>query len=206
LRPPARASALIAIAVSCAASGFALAAENGSGQPSSFLDFLGKVINFMVLFGALGYFLRKPLAKFLADKVDFVRSGLTNAEKTALESQAKLQAVKARTGTLESEIEGMKAKAGADGRAEKDRILQAARQEAARLKMFSEQEIDSQVRASVRHLKEYAAEKALALALDRLAARLTPESHSRLIDASIDKLAEVHAERNSRPALRPRTH
>lgn len=206
MRPPTRASVLAAVVIMIAASALVLAAEEGPAKPSASADFLGKVINFVILFGALGYVLRKPLRKFLTDQVELVRSGLRHAEETALEAQAKLRSIEERAGTLEAEIEDMKGKAEADGRTEKDRIIGAARREAARLQMFSEQEIEAQVRASIRQLKEYSADKAMALALDRLGARLTPEAQSRLIDASIEKLAEVHEETSSRPALRPRTH
>lgn len=206
MRLPKRALALLAVFVILAASGFVQAAEKGPARHSSSADFLGKVINFVLLFGTLGYILRKPLGKFLADRVALVRSGLKNAEETALQAQAKLRSIEDRTGTLESEVEAMETKAETDGRTEMDRIMQAARREAARLQEFSEQEIEAQVRAGVRQLKEYAADKALALALDRVRAKLTPDAQSRLVDASIEKLAEVHEKRDSRPALRPRTH
>jgi F-type H+-transporting ATPase subunit b len=206
LSPRKRVSALFALVLFLSAFGLGMAAEEGAAGSSGAKDFVGKVVNFVLLFGGLAYLLRKPLAKFVADKAELIRSGLKKAEAAAEEARAKLQGIEARAASLASEIEAMRQKAEADGRAEKERILEAARREAARLKEFSEQEIEAEVRAGVRRLKEYATDKALALALDRVRGRLDPEAQGRLVDASIDKLAKVHEERHPGPTVRPRTH
>ncbi len=207
MSPRTRVAALVALVLFLTAFGTALAAEEGaSGSSSATKDFLGKVVNFVLLFGSLAFILRKPLAKFLADKTELIRSGLKSSETAAREAQAKLQGIESRAAALASEIEALKTKAEADGRAEKERILEAARREAARLKEFSEQEIEAEVRAGVRSLKEYATDKALALALDRLRGRLDARAQGRLIDVSIEKLAKVHEERHPGPAVRPRSH
>lgn len=203
---PRRASLVLAAVLLLAAWGFAAAADEAPADASSSRDFLGKVVNFVILFGALGYILRKPLAQFLAGRVEKTRASLKNAEDAALEAEARLSSIEARTGTLESEIEAMRQRAEADGLAQKERIMRAARDEAARLRQFAEQEIEAQVRAGVRQLKEYATDKAMALALDRLKTKLTPEAQARLLDASIAKLAEAHEEQHPGPTLRPRTH
>ena len=201
-----RFAAVLALVLFFASFGLALAAEEGAAGSSATKDFLGKVVNFVLLFGALAFILRKPLAKFISDKAELIRSGLKRSEAAAEEAKAKLQGIEARAASLAAEIEAMKVKAGADGRAEKERILEAARHEADRLKAFSEQEIDGEVRAGIRRLKEYATDKALALALDRLRGRLDAGGQARLIDASIEKLAKVHEERHPGPAVRPRSH
>lgn len=179
--------------------------ENGSGSRAA-MDFIGKVVNFVVLFGGLAFFLRKPLKKYLTDRMDAVRLGLREAEDSSREAQAKLRSIEERAGRLQSDIDEIQAKARAAGQAEKERILQAARREADRLRDFSRQEVDALVRADIRQLKEYASDKAIALALERIRAGLTAEAHGRLIDTAIERLAEMHEKRDSDSALRPRAH
>ena len=182
------------------------ASEGSGGGAGGRLDFIGKVVNFIVLFGGLAFLLRKPLTKMLADRTESVRLGLVEAERSNREAQTRLREVEARAGRLEDEIDGMKTQARAAGEAEKDRILRAARQEAERLKTFSEQEVEALVRSGLRQLREYASDKALALALERIQGGLTAELHGRLIDTAIERLAEVYEKRDPDPSLRPRTH
>ncbi len=206
MRVPIRSFVVLAGLVLLLASGLGWAAEEETSGRSASADFLGKVVNFVILFGALGYILRKPLKKFLDDRVAKTRSNLKTAEDDALEARSKLKSIEERALALGPEIEALRERAEADGLAEKARILKAAEAEAARLKGFSEQEIEALVRAGIRELKEYAGDKAISLALERVRDRLTPESQSRLVDASIDKLAQAYEEKHPDPALRPRTH
>ncbi len=206
MSPRKRLAILLAVVLFLAVSVAAPAAEEGASGSSATKDFLGKVVNFVLLFGALAYVLRKPLAKFIADKTELIRTGLKNSETAAAEAAAKLKGIEARAASLASEIEALKKKAEADGRADKERILEAARREGDRLKQFSEQEIEAEVRAGVRRLKEYATDKALSLALDRIRDRLDAGAQARLIDASIEKLAKVHEERHPGPTVRSRSH
>jgi F0F1-type ATP synthase membrane subunit b/b' len=78
------------------------------------------------------------------------------------------------------------------------RIALAAAAEAERLKKLTRQELDEQVRRGVIGLKAYAAEKATALARERIRARLTPATQSALIDRSLDRLSRLHEESGSR--------
>jgi len=184
----------------------AMGSEEAAGESGSSMDFIGKIVNFVILFGGLAFVLRKPLGKFLAQRTEAVRLGLEAASGSRSGAQAKLREVEERAGRLQSEIDEIRAKARAAGEAEKEKILAAARQEAARLKDFSRQEVDALVRADVRQLREYAADKAIALALERVRASLTAEAQSRLIDAAIDRLSKIHEKRDTGPTLRPRAH
>ncbi|MEN6559369.1 MAG: ATP synthase F0 subunit B [Acidobacteriota bacterium] len=163
-----------------------------SAGGSAAMDFLGKVVNFLLLFGTLGYILRKPvkamLIKRTADAGESIRAaaaGRTEAEAREAESQAKLAG-------LEGEVRGLKAAAEEEGKREAARISRAAAEEADRLKKITRQELDEQARRGVGELKTYAAARAAEIARERIRRRLTPEAHSALIDKSIDKLSEIH--------------
>jgi F-type H+-transporting ATPase subunit b len=170
-----------------------------SAEVSATADFLGKVFNFVLLFGGLGYLLRKPikamLTKRTADVGETIRSaanGRTASEALAEESQSKLAG-------LEGEVNQLKAAAEAEGKRETGRIAQAAAEEAERLKKFTRQELDEQARRGVGELKAYAAARAAEIARERIRRRLTPEAHAALIDKSIDKLSKIHAKPDPRP-------
>lgn len=168
------------------------ASTEEAGRPSAAMDFLGKVVNALVLFGGLTFVMRKPVKAMLAkrtvdvgESLRLARAGRTQAEAGSEESKAKLAG-------LEGEIRALKAEAEAQARREAERIARAAAAEAERLKKFTRQELDEQVRQSVGELKAYAAARAAAIARERIRRRLTPEAQSALIDKSIDRLSKLH--------------
>lgn len=163
-----------------------------SSPSSALMDFLGKLVNVLILFGGLTFVLRKPVKAMLAKKTLDVGEAIRLAEAGRTEAEAKSAESKAKMAGLEGEVRALKAAAEADGRREAERISRAAAEEAARLKKFTRQELDEQVRRSVTELKAYAAARATAIARERIRKRLTPEAHAALIDKSIDRLAKLH--------------
>jgi F-type H+-transporting ATPase subunit b len=165
-----------------------------SGEISASVDFLGKVVNALVLFGGLTFVLRKPLKAMLAKRTADVGESIRSAETGRTEAESKSVASKAKLAGLESEVRGLKAEAEAAGQRETERISRAAADEAERLKKFTRQELDEQVRRSVGELKTYAVARATDIARERIRRRLTPEAQSTLIDKSIDRLSKLHEE------------
>jgi F-type H+-transporting ATPase subunit b len=171
---------------------------------SNFKDFIGKTINFIVLFGGLAYFLFKPIRNFLQKRSQDIEKGLKEAEDAQREAELKLREAKARLATLENEIEKIKKEAEIEGRKERERIIQLTQQEAERIKYFAKQEIEMLMRAGIQDLKEYTAELASALAEERIKKKMSPEDQSFLIDKSIEKLDELYEKSNSRKKIHSR--
>lgn len=172
-------------------------AEEGA-HASGTMDFLGKVFNFVLLFGALFLILRKPVRSMLAKRTADVGDSIAQAETGRTEAEARAAGSRAKAAGLAGQVLALKAEAEAEGKRETERIAQAAREEAERLKKLTRQELEGQVRQSVGELKAYAAAKATALARERILRRLTPEAQSALIDKSIDRLSRLHEESAAR--------
>ncbi len=180
---------LLAVPLALAATG-----EEGSTHPSAAMDFLGKVVNFLVLFGALVFVLRKPVKALLAKRTADVGETIRKAGADRTESESRAETSREKLAGLEGEVRALKAAAEEEGRREADRIARAAREEAERLKKLTRQELDEQVRLGVRELKTYAAARATELARERIRKRLTPELQAALIEQSIDSLSRLHEE------------
>lgn len=163
-----------------------------SGHASATLDFLSKVINFLILFGGLAFVARKPVKAMLAKRTADVGENIRQAETGRTEAEARAESSRAKAAGLEDEVRGLKADADEAGHREAERIARAATEEAERLKKFTRQELEEQTRRSVGELKAYAAAKATDLARERIKKRLTPEIQAALIDKSIDKLSQLH--------------
>lgn len=171
----------------------AASSEEGA-HPSALMDFLGKVVNFLILFGGLFFVLRKPVGALLAKRTDDVGAGLRKAETDRTDAEARAEGSRAKLAGLGAEVDALKSAAEAEGRRETERIARAAGAEAERLKKLTRQELDEQVRRSVRELKVYAAARATELARERIIRRMTADRQAALIEQSIDSLARIHEE------------
>ncbi len=168
------------------------AAESGSS------GMLGKVINFVILFGGLAYFLAKPLMGFLAKRTSDIRASLEGAKAAREDAERRLAETQARLATLEDEAARMKSAAEEDGRRARDGIRDVAEKEAERVRAFAAQEIDLRVKAGIQELKDRTIELSAELAAARMKARIDAVGQAGLIDRSIDELEQFHEKSDPR--------
>ena len=166
--------------------------EEEASHGSSLVGYLGKVLNFLVLFGGLGFFLRKPLKNFLERRGQEIDSTIKEAKKERAENEKNYKHALVRLQKLQKELEEIRKDAEEEGQKRKKFILQSAEKEAERIKNFARQEIEMFCLSKVRALKVYTAELATELAETNIKAKMTPERQSLLIDLSIDKLEDFY--------------
>jgi F-type H+-transporting ATPase subunit b len=175
--------------------GFARSEES---HVSPLTDLLGKTINFIILFGGLGFLLAKPLRKYLAEIGLSVEKTIQETEKAKADSEQRLGSLQERMRSLEQEVRKIKSEGEEAGQKERERVLALARQESEKIRSFAGQEIEALSLSARTELKRYAAEVAVSLARADIERRLTPELHSRLIDESISRLEELHERPDTR--------
>ena len=165
---------------------------------SPLTDLLGKTVNFVILFGGLGFLLAKPLRKFLAEIGLSVEKTIQETWRAKTDSERKLELFQERMESLEQEVRKIKGEGEEAGGREKERILALARQESEKVKSFAAQEIEALSQSAQAELREHAAEMAVSLARANIERRLTPELHSHFIDESIRRLEGLHEKPDSR--------
>jgi len=168
------------------------------GHVSATMDFLGKLVNFLILFGGLAFVMRKPVKAMLAKRTVDVAETIRQAEAARAGAETRAGESRAKVAGLEEEVRGLKTAAEEEARRQTERIARAAAEEAERLKKFTRQELEEQVRRGVLELKSFAAARATDLARERIRKRLTPEAQAALIDKSIDRLTDLHEKPFSR--------
>jgi len=164
----------------------------GAGHGKASLDFAGRVINFVVLFGGLIYLLRKPLKAYFDQRVRDTAASLSSAEEGRREAEEKFRQSQSRLAELAVEVDLMKRQAEEAAREELERIFVAGIEEAERIRALTAQEIELQLKAGIKELSAFAIEHAVVQAEARLRRRLRAEDQARLIDRSIERLAEIH--------------
>jgi F-type H+-transporting ATPase subunit b len=163
--------------------------REAAGNP---LDFAGRVVNFLVLAGGLGFLLFKPLRSFLARQGKNVATALAEAEEARREAGRKYEAARGKLAGLDREARELRERAGEEARRERERIARLAAADAERVKRMTREEVELQRRAALKELRAHAAERLVALAEERLRRSLTAEDQARLVDASIERLSVMH--------------
>lgn len=158
------------------------------------LDFIAKVINFIVLFGGLTFVLYKPVRKFLGERREAIKDSIHKARDMKKQAETELSEVSQRLVTIKVEVEKIRSDAEKEGLEEKKQIISAARKEVERLKNLTSEEISFLTNTAVKELTEYTAGLAVSQAAERIKERLTPKIHAGLIDRSIERLDKINEE------------
>jgi len=177
---------------------FLCMSPENTGHTSNSGEFLGKVVNFTVLFGGLFLLLRKPIKNYLDERSKKTDLSIKEAVEARKGSEKKLKGAMGRLEEIYEEVKKMKEEAESEGKKQKEDIIESARQEAQRLKELTKQEIDSLYASGIKELRVYAAEITTKAAADRIRKRMTPELQSAIIDKSIERLDELYEDTDSR--------
>jgi F0F1-type ATP synthase membrane subunit b/b' len=169
--------------------------EETHGSPLT--DILGKTVNFIILFGGLGFLLAKPLRRFLEEAGLAVEKTIQKTKGARKDAEQKLDALKERMQGLESEARKIREDGRESGKHDSDRLLSKARLEIDKIKSLTELEISMHAQAAQAELREYAAELAVSRAETNIKRRMTPELHARLIDDSIRQLDKLNDKAHS---------
>ncbi len=160
--------------------------EEGEGRERR--ELIYKIVNFVILFGALFYLLRKPAADFFAGRSAAIRKSLEEGSKALEASQAQLHAVEEKLQRLEDEIEAFKSQAAHETELERARLRQAASEEAEKILAAARDQIELAVRSAQLELKAYTAQQALALAEEMIRQRLDDAGRQRLVSQFVTNL------------------
>ena len=166
-------------------------AEAAHGSEHAVRDTIARLFNFAVLVGALVYFLKAPIAGYLAGRSAQIRQDLVTAAETRKTATAALEEIHQKLAALPAELAALKVRGEEDVRAEKARIAQAAAGERQRLLDHTHREIDMRLRMARRDLTEHAAQLAVAVAHERIVRTITPEDQLRLVDRYASQLQEA---------------
>jgi F-type H+-transporting ATPase subunit b len=156
--------------------------EGEEARDEGWMPTIAKAVNFVLLIGVLGYFLRAPVAAYLNGRIGKVREDLVTAAQTREAATRALAEIDARLKALPGEIETLRQRGAEDLVAERARIEQAAEAERQRLLEHTRREIDMHMRVARRELLELTANLAVGIASDRIKRSITPDDQARMVD------------------------
>jgi F-type H+-transporting ATPase subunit b len=136
------------------------------------------ILNFAVIFFAIGGLLRKMLPGYFNGRTATIQKGIEEARKMSEDARRRLADVEGRLSRLDTEIAGMKQEADENAKAEEQR----------RIVISAEQEIEMAANTARRELKSYVAELAVELAEKKI--RVTKDADEALVRAFTAQLGK----------------
>lgn len=164
-------------------------AHGGGGIPWG--EVLKQAINLAILAGVLGYFLRKPVSSFLAQRSELLRKSIEDAADARKEAAEKLSAVEVRMAKLSDEIAQMNARMDAEAGAEVEKIRKAYAAEIAGIQAQAEFSGQQELKKAREELRREASELATRAAEELVRRTLTPEDQERLVRENIQKIEAI---------------
>jgi F-type H+-transporting ATPase subunit b len=171
--------------------GVALASSGGGGgvAPKGWMATdTYKVLNFLVLAGALFYIARKPVAQFFSSRVKDIQSQLLDLEQKKSDAQRTLAEYEDKIADLSKESEKIVQDYVRQGEEAKKRILAEAEAQAIKLEESAKRNIEQEFKAAKVKLQQEIAEKALAQAELLVTASISSDDQDRLVDEYLDKV------------------
>ena len=164
-------------------------ASEDHGNP--LLTMFAKLFNFAVLVGALVYFLRAPIAGYLASRDTQIRQELVTAAEMRTAATAQLAEIDRKMAALPAELDALRVQGAEDVKAEQARIAAAAVHERERLLDQTRREIETRLRVAKRELTEHAAQLSVQVAEERIRRSITPDDPIRLVDRYAAQLRDA---------------
>jgi F-type H+-transporting ATPase subunit b len=158
------------------------------GHGESALAVVWKWGNFLILFGGLGWYLRKPLKDFLESRTRSIQEGLANGRLAKEMAAKQLSEIESRLAHVDEEIRAFKTQALSEAEEERSRILESAKVEARKILELAQREIDGIKKSARLELKSHIAELAVRLAEERLQKSVGSEENRRLVLQFLDSL------------------
>ena len=148
-------------------------------------------INLLLLVGLLVWFVRAPLKDALNGRAYTIRKSLTDTARERDEAAHKFADLEARLGSFEQELERMRAAALTEARAEEERLVARAHEEAKRIGENAERNIRDEVTRARVALQHDAVDLAVQLAETTLRTSVNSDDQKRLARDFLASLSEV---------------
>ncbi len=162
------------------------------------LEMVGKIINFIVLFGGLCFLLRKTILKYFEERIALTKKELDRASQEKEEGQRRREEIVRRYQRLDEELAKIRKDSLRQAEERKKEIILLAQKEAQRLRDLTGKEVDWLYQKHLWSLKKYAAEMAVKLAREKIRKDLSTPTHHQLIQKSIDNLGKVYEKFSAR--------
>ena len=169
----------------------AVSAEEGAAHGEEGWDARSEVprmVNFAIIVVLLWFFLRKPIARYFANRREEIQHQLEEAIRARDEAEAKLEEYQGKVGNLEKELASMRTESEEERERIRQVLLEEARKSTDRVLEQARLNIELERKRAVDSLKTEASLLALELAEGLLKENISPEDRERINRECIEGL------------------
>jgi len=145
-------------------------------------------VNFAILVGILGYFLRKPVVEMVATRRTTIKTQIEEAQAQKAEAERRYQEFSAKLKAFEGEATQILERARQDGEAMKAKIIRDAQAMADRIVKDSEAAAFSNIQEFKDELRKETIAKAVELAERVIRDRLSSDDHKRMVNEYVGQV------------------
>lgn len=172
-----------------------LASGGGAGEHtggSPLVDLGWRVFNF-IIFAAIIYFAgAKPAKNFLGARVESIREQLEGAERGKEEAEKKAADCLKKIDSLGQEVKEIHETLKKEGEVERDRIIEAAEEAAAKIREQAEFSTTQELKKAIAAIKQESADAALKLAEKMIVDGLNKDDQKKLVSEYLEGLGSVN--------------
>ncbi len=172
--------------------GTAWATEGGGhGHTLDWTNFWLRLLNFSIMLAILVKLIKKPMANFFASRRENIKKLLEELEAQKEAAEEKAAEYKSRLESLEEETEKIVSEYVQEGEREKQKILEAAQEQAEYIKQQARFTIQQEIKAAKESLQEEIAELSVMSAEELLKKNIRPADQQRLVKEFTKKAVEA---------------
>jgi F-type H+-transporting ATPase subunit b len=170
--------------------GSALASEAGGHGGGQLKDFLYRLLDFGITFGALYFLLRGPLKRALGDRRQRLVDELEQARQLQASAEGRFAACQQQLVDADAQIAKLTAELQGESVMQCRRIEEQAQKLAADIRAEASRSAEREVAAARKQLHAEAVRLAMELAEQRIKQHMVPEDQARMVDEYLRKAGE----------------
>ena len=165
-------------------------ASSGGGEEGGDLvkEYAYKIINFVLIFGIIIYFARKPIKNMLKQRTEMIEKTLKEAQEAKELAQKALQEAQTRLQTKDKEIQEIISVSKQAGEQEKARLIEESERLKERIFEQAKVNIEYELKGAKDAIRAEAVEIAMELAEKKIKEKLTKEEQEKLLQESLTKI------------------
>ena len=160
----------------------------GGDEGPNWFGFAWRVVNFLILIGALYWLLADKIKSFLSARREGIRTALAEAVSAREEAEKKFREYDAKLDKATGEIDEIKRMIQAQGLTEKERMLEDARNNSKKMKEDTQARMEQEFKKASRELRIEAVRLSTQMAEELLRKNIRANDHEALVTDYIEKV------------------
>lgn len=146
------------------------------------MEFLFKLINFLIFAGIIFYFARKPFSGFLRTRSETIDGNISNIKQAHNNVKIEEKNWNNKLANIETEIGQLKTELENNAEFERNKMIDSAKKYAEQLKSDASLYTRYETEHAISEIKQFATRSAFEIVIKRVAKEITSDEHVRIVE------------------------